>query len=100
MCRVVSEMTSRRWSLMTVQDRVTRLNTLLQGWANYFSLGTVSRTYRAIATHVSRRLRRWLRAKHGFAGAGTKRFADEVLYRELGLVNMTRRRGNLPWAIA
>ena len=59
-CRQVSEMTSRRWSLMTVQDRVTRLNSLLQGWANYFSLGTVSRAYRAIGSHVSRRLRRWL----------------------------------------
>jgi RNA-directed DNA polymerase len=99
-CRQVSEMTSRRWNLMTAQDRVTRLNTLLEGWANYFSLGTVSRAYRAIDSHVTRRLRQWLRAKHGFAGAGTKRFSDEVLHRELGLVDVTCRRGNLPWATA
>lgn len=33
-CRVVSEMTCRRWTLMAIGDRVARLNQLLVGWAN------------------------------------------------------------------
>ena len=99
-CRVVSEMTSRRWTLMAIRDRVARLNQLLVGWANYFSLGAVSPAYRAIDQHVARRVRQWLCDKFGVGGRGTKRFSDDYLYRDLGLVQLTKRRGNLPWAKA
>jgi len=99
-CRVVSEMTSRRWTPMAVGDCVARLNQLLVGWANYFSRGTVGPAYRAIDQHVARRVRQWLREKFGVSGHGAARFSDDYLYRDLGLVQLTKRRGNVPWARA
>jgi group II intron reverse transcriptase/maturase len=99
-CRVVSEMTARRWTQTAVGDCVAGLNQVLVGWANYFSLGTVSPAYRAIDQHVARRVRQWLCDKFGVRGRGTKRFSDDYLYRDLGLVQLTKRRGNIPWARA
>jgi RNA-directed DNA polymerase len=85
---------------MAIEDRIARLNQLLVGWANYFSLGAVSPAYRAIDQHVARRVRQWLCDKFGVCGRGTKRFSDDYLYRDLGLVQLTKRRGSLPWARA
>lgn len=99
-CRAVSEMTGRRWTSTAVGDRIARLNQLLVGWANYFSLGTVSPAYRAIDQHVARRVRQWLGDKFGVEGRGSKRFTDDYLCRDLGLVRLAKRRGNLPWARA
>lgn len=56
------------------------LNRVLIGWANYFSLGPVSKAYRAVDSHTTERLRRWLRKKHKQPGQGTARFPDEHLY--------------------
>ena len=99
-CREVSEMTSRRWLLLDVEDRVARINRLLRGWSNYFCLGPVSKAYRSVDCHARRRLRRWLRAKHKVPGAGTARFPDEYLHQELGLLRLQERTRSFPWANA
>ena len=39
---------------------MARLNRLLTGWANYFTLGQVSPACVAIDRHATRRLRQWL----------------------------------------
>jgi group II intron reverse transcriptase/maturase len=99
-CREISEMTARRWTLLEVQDRVTKLNRTLIGWSNYFCLGPVSKAYRALDDHARYRLRQWLRRKHKVRGAGTARFPDEYLYQTLGLVRLALRTRNFPWARA
>ena len=73
---------------------------MLVGWSNYFSLGSVSRAYRAVDAHARHRLRRWLRAKHKVKGQGTSRFPDEYLDRTLGLVKLQSRTRNFPRANA
>ncbi len=88
LCRRISELTSRRWTLLDVTDRVVRLNRLMLGWANYFRLGSVSKAYRAADMHARRRLRQWLCAKHKVKGRGTARFPDEHLYQKLGLIRL------------
>jgi RNA-directed DNA polymerase len=100
LCREISEMTSRRWLLLPVEDRVARINRKLVGWANYFCLGPVSKAYRAVDRHACGRLRRWLCLKHKVQGRGTSRFPDEYLYRTLGLVVLPERTRGFSWAKA
>ena len=97
-CRAISALTARRWVSTGVEDRVDRLNRLLVGWANYFSLGPVSPAYVAVDRHATERLRRWLCRKHKVQGRGTARFPDAYLYEELGLVKLSVRTHGLPWA--
>jgi RNA-directed DNA polymerase len=81
-------------------ELVADLNRCLRGWGNYFSLGPVSKAYRAVDTHTRKRLRQWLRDKHKVPGAGTRKFSDEYLYGELGLFRLETSTRNLPWAKA
>jgi group II intron reverse transcriptase/maturase len=98
LCREISEMTGRRWTLLDAADRVSRLNRMLVGWANYFCLGPVSKAYRIVDNHARHRLRQWLCAKHKVQGQGTSHFPDEYLERTLGLIRLQSRTHNFPWA--
>ena len=100
LCGAIHEMTSPRWYLKTVTDRVTQLNRMLAGWANYFCLGPVSPAYRAIDAHVRFRLRQWLCGKHQVRGRGRTQWPDQHLYEKLGLVRLALRTRSLPWAKA
>ena len=96
--RAISEQTSRRSLLRSEREQVQRLNRMLVGWGNYFCLGTVSPAYRAVHQHVRCRLRQWLCRKHANPGRGTRRYPDEHLLAELGLVRLDWRRTIMPWA--
>ena len=98
LCREISEMTGRRWTLLDEADRVSRLNRMLVGWANYFCLGPVSKAYRIVDRHARHRLRQWLCDKHKLRGTGISRFPDEYLDKTLGLVQLQVRTRNFPWA--
>lgn len=96
----ISDLTARRMLLLDADQVVARLNRLLVGWGNYFCLGPVSKAYRAVDAHTRHRLRQWLRRKHKLAGQGYSRYPDAVLYQDLGLVCLSTRSRNLPWAKA
>jgi group II intron reverse transcriptase/maturase len=100
-CREIHRET-RPWSgLRTPEHEVVQLNRKLVGWAQYFCLGSVSKAYRAVDAHTRWRLRQWLRRKHKKRGSkGTRPFPDEYLYDKLGLVRLTKRTRDLPWAKA
>jgi len=76
------------------------LNRLLRGWANYFCLGPVGRACRAVDTHVTARLRRWLRRKHKQRGRATARYPDQHLYETYGLLRLPVRARSFLWANA
>ena len=100
-CREIHRET-RPWSgLRSAEQEVARLNRMLVGWAHYFCLGGVSKAYRAVDAHTRWRLRQWLRRKHKKQGSkGTRQFPDQFLYERLGLVRLTERTRDLPWAKA
>ena len=96
----ISDQTDRRWFWTDVEDRVARLNRILLGWSNYFCLGPVSTSYRAVDRHACHRLRQWLRRKHKLKSRGTTRFPDQYLHDVLGLVRLSDRPKHFPWAKA
>jgi group II intron reverse transcriptase/maturase len=61
--REISDLTSRRHLGWSEERMVEELNAKLRGWANYFSLGTISPAYQAIDDHVWRRLYQWFHRK-------------------------------------
>ena len=96
----IRDQTSRRWHLMDVEDRVARLNRMLLGWSNYFCLGPVSASYRAIDRYTRQRLRQWLRGKYKLKSRGTSRYPDQYLHDVLGLIRLSDLPKSFPWAKA
>ena len=98
LCQVVSEVTRRQYTQQDAETMVETLNRKLLGWSNYFCLGSVSKAYRAVDQHTTRRLRQWLCAKHQAARQGTRPFSDETLHLQFGLIRLAQRTSSLPWA--
>jgi len=88
----ISEMTSRRTLLLEARVMVARLNRLLRGWANYFSLGPVSKAYRAVDAHATSRLRRWLCEKHKVSNCDCLRFREATRVRKHEPLSESRMR--------
>src|SRR5829696_3138 len=65
-----------------------RLNSLLRGWSAYFGYGTRLMAYRAVDHHVSTRVRRFLVRRHKVPSRGTRRFSDEVVFGERGVLRL------------
>ena len=99
-CRRVSELTASRYGLLEPEVVVGRINRLLTGWANYFTLGQVSPAYAAIDQHATRRLRQWLCRKHKVRSGKSVRFPDERLWIDYGLTHLGPRTTSFPWAKA
>ena len=100
MIKEIRECTHLGTTWQGAEALVLQVNRKLVGWAEYFCLGSVSPAYHALDRYTSRRLRRWLRAKHKVRNTGKSRFPDEYLHDQLGLVSLWRRTRNLPWAKA
>jgi len=97
-CQAISSETGRNRTQLDHQTVVTKLNQRMNGWANYFCLGPVSKAYRAVDQHACKRLRQWLCAKHKVAGSGPRKYSDANLHDGFGLVRLTERTRNFSWA--
>jgi RNA-directed DNA polymerase len=97
-CAAISEETRRSTTQRDRKTVVATLNRMMTGWANYFCLGPVSKAYQAVERHSRRRLRQWMRAKHNWRKSATKKYSEAALHEKFGLVRLTRRPRNFPWA--
>jgi len=61
---MIHTLTERASTWQDTTYLVAKMNRVLCGWANYFSVGTTSRACRAIDSYTAVRLRRWRRAKY------------------------------------
>jgi RNA-directed DNA polymerase len=96
LCDAIGELTPRRGTGHDAEEVVGKLNQKLVGWANYFSVGAVTKAYGTVNYYVTNRLRRWLCARHRVRGPGYSRYPDEFLYRKLGLYQLRSKRSSLP----
>lgn len=59
----IKAMTQRGTTLASVRDKITALNILLRGWANYYRHSTASSTFSYIGSYAFKRMELWIRKK-------------------------------------
>jgi hypothetical protein len=88
-------MVGSHMSWQSEEELVTDVNRLLRGWMNYFSYGTLWKTYHHLEQFVQQRVRGWLVHKHRVGSRGECRYPADYIYGTLGLVSPTEVLGNL-----
>ena len=96
--REIHALTDHVTTWRETEEVVWRLNCLLRGWSNYFSVGTVSGAYRAVDNYTALRLSRWLRKKHRERRRGWGSYPPSHLYQALGLIRLTGLKRGVSWA--
>jgi RNA-directed DNA polymerase len=97
-CQAISSETGPNKTPLDHRTVVKKLNQMMNGWANYFCLGPVSKAYKAVDQHACKRLRQWLRTKHKDACPATRKYSDAILQDKFGLVRLTERTRSFSWA--
>jgi RNA-directed DNA polymerase len=98
MVEKVHELTDLKTGWQDTTVLVGKLNRTLRGWANYFSVGSVSQAYRALDNYTAPRLRRWLRNKYKLRRSKGGTYPIPHLYGYFGLVSLSGR--DKSWAKA
>jgi RNA-directed DNA polymerase len=73
-----------------LKDVLEQIRPVVVGWVNYFRVGNSSRAFQWIRFEMVRKIRRFAMKQKGRPGCGWKRWSNEAIYKEWGLVNDCR----------
>jgi RNA-directed DNA polymerase len=69
------------------KEVLERIRPVIAGWVNYFRVGNSYQAFGWIRFEVMRKIRRFLMKQKGRPGCGWKRWSNEAIYKEWGLVD-------------
>ncbi|HEY3473182.1 MAG TPA: group II intron reverse transcriptase/maturase [Anaerolineales bacterium] len=70
-----------------LSDVLEQIRPVIVGWVNYFRVGNARRAFGWIRFEMMRKIRRFAMKQKGRRGCGWKRWSNETIYKEWGLVN-------------
>ena len=73
-----------------LKEVIGQLRPIIMGWVNYFRVGNSRRAFNRVRFEIERKIRRFAMKRKGRRGCGWKRWSNEVIYKEWGLVNKYR----------
>jgi group II intron reverse transcriptase/maturase len=84
----IHEKTAANMGCLDASNVVEGVNRVINGWANYFNIGAVSKSYRILSRYSVGRFRHWLGRKHKWETKGYKQWPDKRIYEEYKLINL------------
>ncbi len=70
-----------------LKEVMEQIRPVIVGWVNYFRVGNSRWTFDRIRFEIMRKVRRFAMKQKGRPGCGWKRWSNEVIYKQWGLVN-------------
>lgn len=70
-----------------LKEVLEQIRPVIVGWVNYFRVGNSRRAFDSIRFEIMRKIRRFAMKQKGRPGCGWKRWSNEAIYKEWGLVN-------------
>ena len=90
----IKQLTTERYSGTATDIVIRKVNEVVRGWVGYFHYGNCTAALSTLGKYLVRRIRIYLRRKHGYSGFGYKKYPDEYYYQTLGLYKIPT---TAPW---